>query len=132
MSISKFIGFCALFFIAGCATIAAREQMDSLETTLRSYETAIRWNQYEIAKGFIRDFDKQALNYKKFSDIKVSSYEVLSLKFSESSLQAEQKVKIEYYNPHYLIEKTLTDMQIWEYSKEAKRWYLLSDFPDFK
>ncbi|RJQ52366.1 MAG: hypothetical protein C4526_08105 [Nitrospiraceae bacterium] len=127
-----FILSCLVFFIGGCATFIAQEQMDSLEASLRSYELAVRWGQYEGIKGFIRDFDNQSRNYEKFSSVKVTSYEVLSLKISKNDLKAEQKVEIRYYDPGYMIEKTLTDAQLWEYSKEAKRWYLRSDFPDFR
>jgi hypothetical protein len=132
MRMSKIIVFCSIVFIAGCASFAAREQLASLETALHTYEIAIRWGQHEAVKEFILDFEKQARNFKKFRLLKVTSYEVLSLKISESNVQAEQRVEINYYDPVNPVEKTLIDRQVWEYRKETKRWYLLSDFPDFK
>jgi hypothetical protein len=131
-SILRFILICHICLIAGCATLAKQKQLDSLEASLRTYEMAIRWSQYEVAKEFIQNIERQAQLFKKFSTIKVTSYEVLSLKVSIDDLQAEQKVEIKYYDPSHMIENTLVDIQSWKYNEEEKRWYLQSDFPDFK
>lgn len=118
--------------IAGCATYTTREAVDSLEKTLRSYEMAIRWGHYEVVMDAIQDFDNQAQNFNKFRNIKITSYEVLGLKISASDLMAEQKVEIRYYNPDFMLEKMLIDIQSWEYNKDVKKWYLHSNFPDFR
>jgi hypothetical protein len=43
-----------------------------------------------------------------------------------------QIVDFQYYRMRNVTVRTTTDRQQWEYDKEKKRWYLLSDLPHFE
>ncbi len=63
--------------------------------------------------------------------VKVTSYDMLSLRTFQNELRVEQTVKIKYYHVDQLLEKTLIDKQMWEYAPSGA-WLLLSGLPDFK
>ena len=44
----------------------------------------------------------------------------------------DQTVSIRYYNTETSREKTLRVQQHWKYFEEEKRWFILSDPPDFQ
>ena len=125
--------FCIMFFL-GCATYKDQQQLDTFEKTTDSYELAIRWGYFEMAYKFIKtkNNEKQEPTFKKFDDIKVTSYEVQRINISENKQSVKQTVEIQYYKINQLIQKTLTDRQSWEYDVAEQKWYLHSGLPDFR
>ncbi len=131
-----------LFFLvlAGCASFSANlessleRRMQLFEQTTFKYENALRWGYYSVAYDYIKKTNSGQVepDFGKLRDIKVSTYENLRSTLSGNEQQALQTVEIKYYNINTLVEKTLIMEEKWEYDREEKRWYLLSNFPDFK
>ena len=43
-----------------------------------------------------------------------------------------QIVDFQYYRMRNVTVRSITDSERWEYDKEKKRWYLISDLPNFE
>jgi hypothetical protein len=118
----------------GCTGLQEKCRLAQFEDISSSYEHAIRWGQYDVAKGFRKkqETDHEAWRIDKLDKIRVTSYELLSSNSSEDKLRVHQAVKIRYFNADQMIEKTLIDKQLWEYDDTEKAWYLQSGLPDFR
>ncbi len=120
-----------VLILAGCATFERR--VESFETTTFDYENSIRWGYFQLAYEFKKPQEGSTgtPDFEKLEEIRVSTYDVLKSRIAEDKLQAHQTVAIKYYNIHHMVEKTFVDKQVWEFDREGKRWYLVSDFPEF-
>lgn len=115
--------------LGACATA---DRLDALNQTLRAYEKAIRWAKFDIAYSFRKwDADEQPRLPARLKNVRVTGYEVGNSRFDEKTMTTTQFVTIRYYNTDTLRERSLEDKQRWKYFPEPKRWYLLSDLPDF-
>ncbi|MFP3874055.1 MAG: hypothetical protein ACLFQT_05225 [Thiohalophilus sp.] len=115
--------------LGSCSTTPS--EVDALDKVLRAYEHSMRWSRLELAGQYYKEppelskRDKQRLK-----NIKVTSYKVLDL--TASRTEAVQRVEMHYFNTNNAVEKEFTDIQKWEYDKEAEHWQLTSEFPEFR
>jgi len=123
-----------VMLFAGCQTLEIKERQNSLDKALNAYETAIRWSYIRQAYSLLKpELIKDIEIPQGLENIKVTQYEILepAVIVSMKSDIARQSVFISYVEKDRQKEKTITDHQLWEYDKEAKRWYLISDIPAF-
>jgi len=129
------MGLCILLLLGCSAVEMVREKtrMDRFADTTKSYGQAIQWQQWYVAKAFIKDPDVADLSdveaLKKFQ---VISYDLIDADVSDDKTEAVQAIGIRYYHTERLKEKSLVDRQEWKYDEEDKRWYLHTGLPDFK
>ena len=130
----KWIGFVMIFLIIGCAGIQTGKRMTLFDDTARAYLRAIRWGDYETAFAFrnLQSADTKLPDFKDLSQVRVTAYNVKQTILSEDQLKVLRIVDFQYYRISNVTVKNLIDRQTWEYDKEANRWYLTSDFPDFR
>jgi hypothetical protein len=116
---------------AGC--VSSMRKMSRLEDTLRSYETAIRWSDFDAASRFqAADAAPQpTVDYDRLADVKVTAYEVRESGVSEDKSEATQTVGIEYYDVNTMRQFSVIDRQTWTYDEKRKRWLLKSGLPPF-
>ncbi|MCF6355390.1 MAG: hypothetical protein L3J26_09900 [Candidatus Polarisedimenticolaceae bacterium] len=119
--------------LAGCQTIETKARQVSLDKVLHAYETAIRWSYIHQAYSLMRPERLKEIEIPQgLENIKVTHYEVLEPAVSNpKSDTATQVAFVSYVEKNRQQEKRLTDHQLWEYDKKAKRWYLISDIPAF-
>jgi hypothetical protein len=120
----------AISLTAGCASFSTMGKKQKLEDTLRGYEGAIRWNEFELANGFGSGANPPP-DISRLSNIKVTSYQVRSSQVSEEKLEAKQAVIIQYYDINNMREETIVHNQQWTYDEGLKRWILQPSLPDF-
>ena len=130
----KWIGFVLIFLIIGCAGIQTGKRMTLFDDTARAYLRAIRWGDYEAAFAFrnLQSADTKMPDFEDLRQIRVTAYNVKQTILSEDQLKVMRIVDFQYYRISNVTVKNLIDRQTWEYDKEANRWYLTSDLPDFK
>jgi hypothetical protein len=104
----RWIAWVLVFLILGCAGVQTGKKMTLFDDTARAYLRALRWGDYEAAYAF------------------------RNLSGTEDQSTILRIVDIQYYRITNVTVKNLIDRQKWEYDKEANRWYLTSDLPDFK
>jgi hypothetical protein len=126
--------FPVLFLLAACATVKDMTYRKKFDQASQAYGDAIRWSEFETAQQFVRTEGAGAAtaNLARLNEFKVTSYDVKHTTPLEELLQVRQEAEIKYYKKGSLIEKTLRDLQLWEYDEERNRWYLVSGFPAFK
>ena len=125
-----------IMLFMGCAGLQSgeKENWEKFDDTSRAYLIAIRWGEYEAAYGFkkLPDIDAKMPDFQDMKDIKVTSYRVKQTMISEDEMVVVQLVDIQYYRMRNVTVRTITDRQRWEFDKEKKRWYLISDLPNFE
>ena len=127
----KYTLLLGLLLVMGCSTITNVHSNEQFTETTKLYKATIRWENMELAGKFLTDKDTEKTNDKKYlNDFKVTSYEVLTLKFYDDKKRVDQSVEIQYYNKKNMIEKKIIDNQAWVY--ESDMWLLTSGLPDFK
>jgi len=119
-----------VLFLSACATTSGR--LDDLDRTLKNYDRAIRWGQFDAAYSFRKwEPNTQPAAPKSLQNLRVTQYKVLSTDLSIDKQSYTQVVKISYYLLDSPRERQTTDRQKWEYDEEQKRWWLASEIPAF-
>jgi hypothetical protein len=123
-----------LLLAGGCAKVDEKKKANTLQSTIRAYESSIRWVDFDSARGFLDpDFtgetgpDPEVLKH-----IRVTGYKSHLVSVSEDGTEAEVVLEIRYYNEERMSEIDLTDRQTWRYDEESGRWYLMSPLPAFR
>lgn len=113
-----------------CATNS--EDYEMLDSSLRSYERAIRWGEFTRAKSFhkanpiLNDLERRRLKFYRITDYQVIRQEV------PDAHNALLFVDIKYYKSDRPAIKTISVKQVWKRDKGTKIWYLDSSFPQFR
>ncbi|MGD2036852.1 MAG: hypothetical protein PVH28_03150 [Desulfobacterales bacterium] len=121
--------------LIGCAGLdIGKENLKKFEETSRAYIMALRWGEFETAYGFKRppSIDDEVPDFQDLRDVRVTSHRVKQTIISEDEMIVMQIVDFQYYRMRNVTVKTVTDRQKWEYDEEKKRWYLISDLPNFE
>jgi hypothetical protein len=128
-----FLSFFVVFLV-GCATLEESKQQDSFDVAANAYKQSILFGKYQVANGFRKAplSDQEPLDLRRLKKIRVTSYELTAVNVSQDRLLVYQTVEISYYNIDNMLERTLTDKQLWKYDTEAKTWHIHSDLPDFQ
>jgi hypothetical protein len=127
--------FVLVLLIVGCAKIEVQQQMSLFDETIRAYDRAIRWGEYEEAFAYkkLLDQDNKVPDFAEYRQIKVTAYKVKKTILDEESFSKVVRfVDIQYYRKSNVTVKTLIDRQKWEYNEEIDRWYLISGLPAFE
>lgn len=125
------IGLLLVLLSAGCQSYGEKKQADQLESTLRNYETTIRWGMVEQAYGF-RSPEAQEQSLPAIpKDLRVTNYDVIQGPSMVGQDKALQLVRIQYVFESDQILRELLDHQVWGYDANEKGWVLRSDLPKF-
>jgi hypothetical protein len=119
----------------GCATYSELTKKDRFEDTVKIYELAIRWSEFDAAAAFIHSPEKEKGLQEKLAEmerIKVTDYVVMKLVASQNESEIVQIVKISYYKTDNMVVKSLRDNQLWVWDADQKGWFLESGLPEFK
>lgn len=117
--------------LSSCATMS--EEGKRLSETMRFYENAMRWQDYDFvlsihAKDDVLSGEKR----KALSVYKVTGYDVVYMKMGDDGRSATQIVEIKYYNEEYARVRDLTLKNKWKMDESSMQWYLENPFPKFK
>jgi 23S rRNA A2030 N6-methylase RlmJ len=127
-----FVFIVFLFGIMACA--GPSQQMEQYDASLRSYEQALRWQDYDLLVSFHKNEYKTLTKAKRkrLKQYRVTSYNVISNVMAPDQRHATQIVEIKYYNTDYQVVHDMTLRNRWEYDPKSNHWYLLNPLPDFK
>lgn len=118
--------------LSACASISKSERMDGLNNTLKNYKRDIRWGEFDAAWSFrLWGEDNREEPPEKLKDLRVTDYKVVNTHMSTDNLSYTQTVHISYHLADSPRVRKIIDRQKWEYDEEAKRWWLVSDVPQF-
>jgi hypothetical protein len=123
--------FLMMTILAGCATTA--DKVDKLELATRGYEKALRWSKFDMAYSYFKWDSAEPPSIPDYlSNVRITKYIITNRNFDEESMTATQAVSIRYYHQTDPRERSMEDHQKWKYFSDKKRWYLISDPPEFK
>jgi len=118
--------------LGACASLDKNERLTSLDNTLKNYDRAIRWVQFDAAWAFHKwDEGERQAPPASLKNVRVTEYKVVATHMAVDNLSYTQTVHIAYYLLDSPRERRLTDRQRWEYDADAKRWWLVSEMPQF-
>lgn len=125
----------ASVLLAGCAAMREHKRLDSLEASLQSYGTALRWGEWEAANEYrvprkkseqLKPMPKAELKH-----IRVTDYEIVQRVLSPDEKLARIRARITFYDTNTGAVHTLGDEQTWWYNDDARHWFLDGNLPDF-
>jgi hypothetical protein len=125
----------ALLLCISNVAIGKRAQTKQLDAALSKYASSIRWNEFEMAWGFVDPKYRQEnpineLDKKRFKLIEITGYDEKTRDFLEDG-SVELDVEIRLINRNTQIERVIENRQIWRWDAKDKRWWLTTGLPDF-
>ena len=128
----RLVLFGLVVLISACAEMSTRNTQ--LDLTLIQYEKTLRWSGIEQTNTY----RKQPINFTSqqlamFKKIKVTGYDTIQSTYAYNELKQlriNQLVEVRFINQDTQIERKYSEQQTWEWDEEAKRWWLVSPFPD--
>ena len=120
--------------LIACAGMQATNQADKLNTALIQYGADLRWARINDAYNYHvnQDGEQPPLDLAAMEHFSITGFRPVNPVLNEAGTEATIPVEIDYYDDRYGTLKKLKTTQIWWYREEAKRWFIESDFPDFK
>lgn len=127
-----FIMLLLVAFIAGCA---GNKRDDSLVTTLNAYQATMRWGDFQRALDFVSpDYREEhplnAIDSARYQQVRVVGYDEGGGPTPAGEGKVRQTVKIGLVNLHTQRERFVIDQQVWEWDRDAQRWWLSTGLPD--
>ena len=116
--------------LASCAM--GPDPMEMMDSSIRSYERAIRWGSFQTAKSFHKNAPVMSdIERRRMKFYRVTGYNILQHN-TPDEFNSHLVVEIKYYKNDMPVIKTIVAKQHWKREKEGKIWYLDSAFPHFR
>lgn len=115
--------------LIACQSYSEKKQATRLENAMHNYEVLVRWGDIEKAQHFNMNLTTEKLE--QFSNIQVTSYEVVQSPVLVNETKATQTILLGYVLKDSQVQRQLMDNQVWEYNKENEQWMITSDVPKF-
>lgn len=116
--------------LTSCAV--SPDPMQMLDSSVRSYERAIRWGDFQRAKSFhknspvLSDLERRRLQF-----YRITGYDVMQHS-TPDEFNSHMLVEIKYYKNDMPVIKSVMQKLHWKRDKDSKVWYLDTPFPNFK
>lgn len=122
----------AALLLAACAHSA--DKMQVLDNSLRAYERAVRWSEWQTLSHFYKTDTRAVLAAEQRAPdtFRVTGYDVLRRDLSADEKGLTQEVRITYYRTDNMIERSILNTQKWHYDAATNLWFLTSPPPVLK
>jgi uncharacterized protein YceK len=122
----------AVLGVTGCASESKKSK--SLDATLYAYAGAVRWGEFERAWDLVdpqvrKEHPLSDLEWSRFAQVQITGYKVQASGPTADG-DIEQYVQIGVVSKLSQAERVITTKESWRWDDEAKRWWLVSGFPD--
>lgn len=116
--------------LGGCSVVQDKQREIHLENTLKIYQKALRWGDFETVLALYHPqpapLDTALLA--RLKNIKITRY-TETQHYSPSTTEYYQKIELHYYQPPGITEKHHSYHQLWRYDETTQRWYIDGDPP---
>jgi len=120
----------ALAIVTGCASIEQDSRQNYFNIVTRAYERAIEWSDYESAYSAVKEAEGASkLDLQALKAFKITSYKAAVVRVSEEGAVVTRQANISYLRLARMSEHSIVVQEEWRYTKEGKRWQLVSGFP---
>lgn len=119
--------------LSACNAYQVKKRANSLETTLTSYNIALRWAQHETLYSYYvsPNGTQPPVDLARLEDLSVTGIHEVQKTINEEQNEAEVKIIVKYYFNDEGSIKTLKLDQKWWYNEPNKQWYIDGEFPKF-
>lgn len=123
-----------LLTLAACADNAIRKQVEDLDHAIDSYAYALRWMRKNDAVAYHMrpDGSKPAIDTSMLDVVRVTGFNITEKTLNTEHTGATVSGELNYIHIEYGTLRTINFNQSWWYEPETKKWYLDSEFPQFK
>ncbi len=126
-----------MLLLASCASMDRNRRGDELRLSALHYAKALRWGDLPAALALTRypegeQAQAKVVDLDKYSDLRVTHYEVGGLQPDADLKHARAVLELEYYFERNGRVHRMVVPQRWWYDEDSKRWYCACPFPDFR
>ena len=120
--------------LSGCGGQGNKKRVSVLEESIENYTQALRWNMMDDAASYHvnRDGEKAMIDLEPVKSIRVTSYHITGKTINDDFTEASVNGELNYYSTDYGTLSELPLNQKWWYQESSGKWFLESDFPEFK
>lgn len=135
----NFSTFSKIFFIVlislltACNAYQTKKRMNSLESTLTSYNVVLRWAEHKTLYSYYvsPNGTQPPADLDALQEISVTGLQETEKTINEEQTNANVKLTVKYYLKSEGSIKTLKLDQEWWYNEPNKQWYIDGEFPKF-
>ena len=123
-----------LFLLAACKEGGVRKQVQDLDYAINDYAYALRWSRagHAVEYHLRRDGSRPDIDLERLDGVRVTGFTITEKTLDADAGGASVKGELNYYHDDYGTLRTLEYSQSWWYEPETGRWYVESDFPQFR
>ena len=124
-----------ILVLTGCGGDSGiRKQIENLDDAINDYAYALRWLRKNDAVAYHMNLDgsRPEIDTSAMDVIRVTGFTIKKKELSPDNTGATVSGELNYYHNEYGMLRTITYSQTWWFEPVSKRWYLDSEFPQFK
>ncbi len=107
--------------------------MEEYERTMDAYDTAMHLSDFNAVCKYVDPSEMaQEDCLKRFDNLKIVSYDLLTLNVAGNKQEVSQKIEVEYYFLDRYVVRKIRYEQSWQYRQDSKTWILQTAPPIFK
>lgn len=123
------------FSLVACSSLDLGHLLESdraarVEEAVEAYANGLRWGRIELVSRLVRpDLRPDFLEFARREPptVQFTGYEVQAIELGVDPDSAEALVSFELYRLPSVQQATIVERQLWEYHRDARRWYLVPD-----
>lgn len=131
--VSKFLLILVISALFGCNQYQIKKRANSLETTLTSYNVALRWAEHETLYAYYvsPNGTQPPADIERLQEVSVTGIDVKEKTINEEQTEANVKMVVKYYlKTEGKVKKLKLDLNWW-YNELNRQWYIDGEFPQF-
>ncbi|MCB1744596.1 MAG: hypothetical protein KDK91_29790 [Gammaproteobacteria bacterium] len=118
--------------LTGCSSLDKRNRMSQLDTAVRQYARAIRWERFEVAQSLIRPrTEAPPENPIDMPEMDVTADESRIVNISPNGNEAVVDYSFEYVLDRQNRTRHTTQQVLWYWDEKADRWFIDGSLPKF-
>lgn len=123
-----------VMILTACGDSGIRKTVQDLDFAINDYAYALRWSRSDdaIAYHVNQDGSRPDIDISVMNAIRVTGFTIKQKDLNDDITAATVSGELDYYHNEYGTLRKIDYQQSWWYEPESKKWYLESDFPEFK
>jgi len=130
----KIVVLLLMLVLTACGDSGIRKQVENLDHAIDEYAYALRWLRKNdaVAYHMNRDGSRPEIDTSAMDVIRVTGFTIQEKKLNPDHTGATVTGELNYYHNEYGMLRTIIYTQSWWLEPESEKWYLDSEFPQFK
>jgi hypothetical protein len=122
-----------LSLLTACNAYQSKKKMNNLESTLTSYNVALRWAEHKTLYSYYvsPNGTQPPADIAALEEISVTGIEEVEKTINEEQTKANIKLVVKYYKKDEGSVRTLKLDQEWWYNEPNNQWFIDGEFPKF-